>query len=137
MILPDEKVAIVGAGCFGVSTAYHLLKRGFTNISIIERSKILPAKDAASNDMNRSLSFLITVQTHAFIDRNKIQSFVPPIPTNFTPSLAKKPSAPGKTGKNGATLIMSKKRSIKIRLLRFLLIFFLSPFYLAYQDPVW
>ncbi|KAF8633404.1 hypothetical protein AX17_004575 [Amanita inopinata Kibby_2008] len=53
MILPEEKIVIVGAGCFGVSTAYHLLNRGFTNISIIERSPTLPATDAASSDFNR------------------------------------------------------------------------------------
>ncbi|KAF8070757.1 FAD dependent oxidoreductase [Lyophyllum atratum] len=49
----NEKVVIVGAGCFGVSTAYHLLKRGFTDVTILDRSSSLPAPDAASNDMNR------------------------------------------------------------------------------------
>ncbi|KAG6889924.1 hypothetical protein C0992_003519 [Termitomyces sp. T32_za158] len=47
------KIVIVGAGCFGVSTAYHLLKRGFTEVTILDRSAVLPAPDAASNDMNR------------------------------------------------------------------------------------
>jgi sarcosine oxidase/L-pipecolate oxidase len=55
MILPkNEKIIIVGAGCFGVSTAYHLLRRGYTDITIIDRSRTLPAPDAASNDLNRS-----------------------------------------------------------------------------------
>lgn len=57
MILPEDRIVIVGAGCFGVSTAYHLLERGFINVSIIERSETLPAKDAASNDINRSLCY--------------------------------------------------------------------------------
>ncbi|KAG6902365.1 hypothetical protein C0995_000927 [Termitomyces sp. Mi166 len=48
-----EKIVIVGAGCFGVSTAYHLLKRGFADVTILDRSPILPAPDAASNDINR------------------------------------------------------------------------------------
>lgn len=48
------KVVIVGAGCFGVSTAYHLLLRGYTDVTILDRSPHLPAADAASNDFNRS-----------------------------------------------------------------------------------
>ncbi|KAI8973989.1 FAD dependent oxidoreductase [Trametes punicea] len=37
----NRRVVIVGAGCFGLSTAYHLLKRVF------------PAPDAASTDLNK------------------------------------------------------------------------------------
>lgn len=56
MILPkkDDKIVIVGAGCFGISTALHLLERGFKNVTILDRSDELPARDAASNDVNRS-----------------------------------------------------------------------------------
>jgi sarcosine oxidase/L-pipecolate oxidase len=50
----NESVLIVGAGCFGLSTAYHLLQRGFANVTVLDRSEKLPAPDAASNDMNRS-----------------------------------------------------------------------------------
>ncbi|EEB95831.1 hypothetical protein MPER_05142 [Moniliophthora perniciosa FA553] len=54
MALPQEsKILIVGGGCFGISTAYHLLRRGFMDVTVIDRSDILPAKDAASNDFNR------------------------------------------------------------------------------------
>ncbi|KAL0581348.1 hypothetical protein V5O48_000724 [Marasmius crinis-equi] len=53
MVLPEHKIVIVGAGCFGISTAYHLLKRGFTDVTVIDRSEVLPARDAASNDFNR------------------------------------------------------------------------------------
>lgn len=49
-----DKIVIIGAGCFGISTAYHLLKRGFEGITIVERSMEFPAKDASSNDINRS-----------------------------------------------------------------------------------
>ncbi|KAF5380555.1 hypothetical protein D9615_004704 [Tricholomella constricta] len=52
-MVSNEKVLIVGAGCFGVSTAYHILKRGFTDVTVLDRSHILPAPDAASNDLNR------------------------------------------------------------------------------------
>ncbi|KAG6837069.1 hypothetical protein H0H93_015337 [Arthromyces matolae] len=53
--MPDitDKIVIIGAGCFGVSTAYHLLERGFTDITVLDRSPVLPAPDAASNDINR------------------------------------------------------------------------------------
>ncbi|KZT72319.1 FAD dependent oxidoreductase [Daedalea quercina L-15889] len=46
-------VIIVGAGCFGLSTAYHLLKRGATSITILDRSPVLPAPEAASTDINK------------------------------------------------------------------------------------
>lgn len=49
----STRVVIVGAGCFGISTAYHLLKNGFTNITVVDRSDVLPAPDGSSTDMNR------------------------------------------------------------------------------------
>ncbi|KAF8995385.1 FAD dependent oxidoreductase [Cyathus striatus] len=52
-ILSSDKIVIIGAGCFGLSTAYHLLKRGYTDVTVLDRSPILPAQDAASNDINR------------------------------------------------------------------------------------
>ncbi|KAI0317136.1 FAD dependent oxidoreductase [Amylostereum chailletii] len=48
-----DKVVIVGAGCFGISAAYHLLKRGYPDVTVIDRSKVLPAPDAASTDLNK------------------------------------------------------------------------------------
>ncbi|KAL6298818.1 FAD dependent oxidoreductase [Sparassis latifolia] len=48
-----SKIVIVGAGCFGLSTAYHLLKRGFKHITILDRSPILPAPEAASTDLSK------------------------------------------------------------------------------------
>lgn len=49
----SESVIIVGAGCFGISTAYHLLQRGYTNVTVLDRSEKLPAPDAASTDINK------------------------------------------------------------------------------------
>lgn len=49
-----DKILIVGAGCFGISTAYHLLKRGFKDVTILDRSEVHPAPDAASTDLNKS-----------------------------------------------------------------------------------
>ncbi|CAE6473082.1 unnamed protein product [Rhizoctonia solani] len=46
-------VLILGGGCFGLSTAYELLERGYQNVTIIDRAHDLPAPDAASTDLNK------------------------------------------------------------------------------------
>ncbi|KAG2159136.1 FAD dependent oxidoreductase [Suillus bovinus] len=46
-------VVIVGAGAFGLSTAYHLLERGYTGVTVLDRAEHLPAVDAASTDINK------------------------------------------------------------------------------------
>lgn len=51
-----SRILIIGAGVFGVSTAYHLLKRGYKDITIVDRANELPAPDAASTDINKSTS---------------------------------------------------------------------------------
>ena len=56
----DSQILIVGAGCFGLSTGYHLLRRGYKNVTILDRSPILPAPDAASTDINKSSYFNTT-----------------------------------------------------------------------------
>jgi sarcosine oxidase / L-pipecolate oxidase len=50
----SDKVLIVGAGVFGISTCFHLLKRGFTDVTVLERASTAPAPDAASADINKS-----------------------------------------------------------------------------------
>ena len=50
----ELRVVIVGAGCFGLSTAYHLLKRGYKDVTVLDRSSVLPALDAASTDISKS-----------------------------------------------------------------------------------
>ena len=45
-------VLVVGAGCFGLSTAIHLLSRGY-RVTVIDRAAVLPAPDAASTDLNK------------------------------------------------------------------------------------
>lgn len=49
------RILVVGAGCFGVSTALHLLRdpdRKYT-VKLIDRASVLPAPDAASTDLNK------------------------------------------------------------------------------------
>ncbi|KAI1785219.1 FAD dependent oxidoreductase [Ganoderma leucocontextum] len=49
----NSQIVIIGAGCFGLSTGYHLLKRGYKNVTILDRASDLPAPDAASTDMSK------------------------------------------------------------------------------------
>ncbi|EKM53419.1 uncharacterized protein PHACADRAFT_259793 [Phanerochaete carnosa HHB-10118-sp] len=45
-------VVIVGAGVFGLSTALHLLQRGYS-VTVLERASEVPAQDAAGYDLNK------------------------------------------------------------------------------------
>jgi sarcosine oxidase/L-pipecolate oxidase len=48
----DSPILIVGSGTFGISTAYHLAKRGYKNITCIDK-RSSPSKDSAGNDLNK------------------------------------------------------------------------------------
>ena len=65
-VTKDSKVIIIDAGCFGISTALHLLKRGYTNITILDKSEVLPAPDAASTDINKSS---VIIFSHAVLKK--------------------------------------------------------------------
>ncbi|TFK44882.1 FAD dependent oxidoreductase [Crucibulum laeve] len=75
MILLGEKIVIVGSGCFGISTAYHLLKRGYTDVTVLDRSSTLPAQDAASNDFNRIIRSSYSDRFYAELARDAILSW--------------------------------------------------------------
>lgn len=62
----EDAVLVVGGGCFGISTAYHLLKRGFKDVTVVDRSEVLPAPDAASTDLSQSFIyfFLLSFMTY-------------------------------------------------------------------------
>ncbi|GJC83525.1 L-saccharopine oxidase [Colletotrichum liriopes] len=47
-----SSIAIIGAGTFGISTAYHLAKRGYTNIRCLDRHPV-PSLDSAGYDLNK------------------------------------------------------------------------------------
>jgi hypothetical protein len=60
----EKRVLIVGAGCFGLSTAYYFLQsnqaisegastRLTYKVTVVDASTILPAFDAASSDLNK------------------------------------------------------------------------------------
>ncbi|KAI0079301.1 FAD dependent oxidoreductase [Panus rudis PR-1116 ss-1] len=79
--MPLEKssqIVIVGAGCFGLSTAYHLLQRGFTSITILDRSSTLPAPDAASTDLNKIVRSAYADEFYTRLARVAIQEWQKP-----------------------------------------------------------
>ncbi|KAI0251155.1 FAD dependent oxidoreductase [Lactifluus subvellereus] len=75
VVSKDERVIIVGAGCFGLSTAYHLLQRGFTDVTVLDRSQELPAPDAASNDLNKVVRTSSSSMFYAQLARDAIQEW--------------------------------------------------------------
>ncbi|KAJ5143541.1 FAD dependent oxidoreductase [Penicillium bovifimosum] len=48
----DTQILIVGAGCFGTSTAYHLAQRGYTHIRVLD-PYAPPSCEAASTDISK------------------------------------------------------------------------------------
>ncbi|KAF9526632.1 FAD dependent oxidoreductase [Crepidotus variabilis] len=71
----DSRIVIVGAGCFGLSTAHHLLLRGYTDVTVLDRSTTLPAPDAASNDLNRIVRSSYADLFYAELAREAISSW--------------------------------------------------------------
>ncbi|KAL3457711.1 FAD dependent oxidoreductase [Aspergillus heterothallicus] len=49
----SDAVIIVGGGAFGLSTALHLLQKGYTNISVFEKDDHIPPRFSAANDLNK------------------------------------------------------------------------------------
>ncbi|KAJ7502939.1 FAD dependent oxidoreductase [Mycena galericulata] len=70
----SRKALIVGAGCFGLSTAYELLKRGWS-VEVIDRSTILPPPDSASNDFNRIVRTSYSDPFYAKLAQEAIRSW--------------------------------------------------------------
>jgi sarcosine oxidase/L-pipecolate oxidase len=71
----EEPVLVVGGGCFGISTAYHLLKRGFKNVTVVDRSDVLPAPDAASTDLNKIVRSSYSDSFYSRLAQEAIQSW--------------------------------------------------------------
>ncbi|KAI1258069.1 hypothetical protein MGN70_001115 [Eutypa lata] len=51
----QTSVLILGGGTFGLSTAYHLAKAGYTNVTVLEKSPTFPPELSAGNDLNKIL----------------------------------------------------------------------------------
>ncbi|KAJ7209719.1 FAD dependent oxidoreductase [Mycena pura] len=70
--MAHRKALIVGSGCFGLSTAFHLLQRGWTDVTVIDRANTLPAPDGASNDLNRVVRTSYSVMFYAKLAQDAI-----------------------------------------------------------------
>ncbi|KAK5736471.1 hypothetical protein LTR17_007468 [Elasticomyces elasticus] len=49
----DVSILILGGGTFGLSTAYHLARAGYTKITVVEQSATVPPEQSAGNDLNK------------------------------------------------------------------------------------
>ncbi|KAJ5100379.1 hypothetical protein N7456_006431 [Penicillium angulare] len=49
----DQSILILGAGCFGLATAYHLASNGYRNITVLEKDSEVPSRFSAANDLNK------------------------------------------------------------------------------------
>lgn len=49
----SDAILIVGGGAFGLSTAFHLAQKGYTNVSVFERDDHIPPRYSAANDLNK------------------------------------------------------------------------------------
>jgi sarcosine oxidase/L-pipecolate oxidase len=53
---PRPSLLIIGGGAFGTSTAYHLSKRGYNRVTVLDRFAP-PSQDAAATDLNKTLRY--------------------------------------------------------------------------------
>lgn len=53
MVSKSTPIAIVGGGAFGLSTALHLVRDGYNNISVFEQDDQIPPRPSAANDLNK------------------------------------------------------------------------------------
>ena len=53
MISSDSHIAIIGGGAWGLSTALHLRRSGYTKITVFERSESIPSPYSAAWDLNK------------------------------------------------------------------------------------
>ncbi|KAL3593589.1 hypothetical protein FPOAC2_07889 [Fusarium poae] len=50
--MSKPSVLVIGGGVFGTSTAYHLARRGYTNVTVVDRFAA-PSRDSAGTDLNK------------------------------------------------------------------------------------
>ncbi|KAK6953918.1 hypothetical protein Daesc_003880 [Daldinia eschscholtzii] len=50
---PKPSVLIVGAGCWGLATAYTLASSGYTKVTVLEKDDVVPSRFSAGNDLNK------------------------------------------------------------------------------------
>ena len=51
----SDPILIVGAGAFGLSTALHLARNGYSNLTVLDKGTGCPSGFSAANDVNKIL----------------------------------------------------------------------------------
>ncbi|KAH0035765.1 putative sarcosine oxidase, partial [Aureobasidium melanogenum] len=74
----DQKILIIGTGTFGASTAYHLAKRGYTNITCIDKWPY-PSLDSAGYDINKIIRTEYDEPLYAEMALEAIQAWRDPL----------------------------------------------------------
>lgn len=49
----NSRILIIGAGTFGLSTAYHMALSGYKSITVLEAGDVIPSPLTAANDLNK------------------------------------------------------------------------------------
>ncbi|KAH7927462.1 FAD dependent oxidoreductase, partial [Leucogyrophana mollusca] len=79
---PTKHILILGAGTFGLSTALHLLQRhagtGKVRVTVLDRAAELPARDAASVDLNKVVRSCYTDKFYTRLAREAIAAWKAP-----------------------------------------------------------
>ncbi|KAI8934830.1 hypothetical protein NX059_008511 [Plenodomus lindquistii] len=52
-ISKSDPIAIIGGGAFGLSTAFELSNKGYTDITVFEKDEDIPSRWSAANDLNK------------------------------------------------------------------------------------
>lgn len=51
--MTDKRILIIGGGTFGLSSAYHLSKAGYREVTVLEKGALIPSQASAGNDLNK------------------------------------------------------------------------------------
>src|SRR5579862_6544308 len=68
-------VVIVGGGCMGASVAYHLARRGITDVLLLEREKLLAAGSTGRNaggvrhQFSNAANIHLSIESIALLER--------------------------------------------------------------------
>ncbi|KAL2438535.1 L-saccharopine oxidase [Exophiala dermatitidis] len=74
----DASILIVGTGTFGLSTAVHLARRGFTNIQCLDRYPY-PSPDSAGYDINKIIGMRNDTPLTARVSREALAGWREPL----------------------------------------------------------
>ncbi|KAL4079283.1 FAD dependent oxidoreductase [Scleroderma citrinum] len=74
-----SKILIIGAGVFGLSTAYHFQEDGFKDVVVLDRAVELPARDAASTDINKVIRSMYSDRFYTRLGREAIAKWKDPM----------------------------------------------------------